>query len=543
MDDDHTLLSRFAKSRDERAFAELVRRHLDLVYGVCLRRTGSRPLAEELVQNVFAALSRKAGSLKPEVLVVGWLHRAAHLESSSAFRTESTRLRKMKNYMDQPSDSDPEPDRFHEISPFLDQALDALPASDRDVILLRFASNLTLQQIGNQLGKSESAAQRHLQRVLEKLAGILRRRGVTTTAAALTLFLGADFAKAAPASLTVAFVCKTAIGSAAVGGFTLIKFITLLSIMKNKAIIIAAVCLLAAGGSAVYISNRSSASSSAATTVAKDLATSSGVAAAKDPVTAMSQELATNSSSRRPRPVSEYPELDEKFGVSQVRLAKSATDGWLKFAVSTNHMNELFTALEGKSGEEDKEETADPLSSVPGLTLTAEQKAKVKAALAKRNAAERAASLVIQARFTKNRTDVMELLLASDAANHGKMSIADYQVVLDGKKELLLAMAGLRPNDDSIQHPFYRSELPSILDQDQLALFEKFLSEQAPATASQPAVGKSYGLYIKKISDGPNKDAPTLEKIDAGLRKINSATDAGLKMAEAIADLIPKDSK
>jgi RNA polymerase sigma factor (sigma-70 family) len=177
MDDDHTLLSRFAKSRDERAFTELVRRHLDLVYGVCLRRTGSRPLAEELVQNVFAALAQKAGSLKPGVSVVGWLHRAAHLESLSAFRSEPTRLRKMKNYMDHPSDSDPQPDRFRELSPFLDQALDSLPASDRDVILLRFASDLTLQQIGSQLGKSESAAQRHLQRVLtqSRICCALRR--------------------------------------------------------------------------------------------------------------------------------------------------------------------------------------------------------------------------------------------------------------------------------------------------------------------------------------------------------------------------------
>ena len=220
MVDDHTLLSRFAKSRDEDAFTELVRRHLNMVYGVCLRRTGSRSLAEELVQNVFASLARKAGLLKPEVLVVGWLDRAAHLESLSASRSEFTRFRKMKSYIAFQSHSDSEPDRYREISPFLDQALDSLPPSDRDVVLLRFASDLTLQQIGNRLGKSESAAQRHLQRVLEKLAVILRRRGVTTSATALTLLLGADFAKAAPASLTVAFVSKTAIASAAAGGFT-----------------------------------------------------------------------------------------------------------------------------------------------------------------------------------------------------------------------------------------------------------------------------------------------------------------------------------
>ncbi len=538
MDDDHTLLSRFAKAKDETAFTELVRRHLDLVYGVCLRRTGSRSLAEELVQNVFASLARKAGSLKPEVLVVGWLHRAAHLESLSAFRSESTRLRKMKNYMDHLSDSHPEPDRFREISPFLDQALDSLPPSDRDVVLLRFASDLTLQQIGQRLGKSESAAQRHLQRVLEKLAIILRRRGVTTSATALAMMLGADFAKAAPASLTVAFVSETAIASAAAGGYTFIKISTLLYIMKNKAIIIASACLLVAGGSAVYVSTRLSASAAA-----KESASGSISSASTNPVTAISQEIVANSSSRRPRPVGEYQELDEKFGVSQVRLAKSATDSWLKTIVSVNQMIELTAAHEGTLrmlGKEVKDQAKDPLSSVPGLTLTAEQKAKINAAHVKRKATEQDAFRVLQARFTKNRTDVMELVLASDAANHGKMSIAEYQAVLDVKKELMLAMAGLDPKDDTIQHPFYRSELSSILDQDQLAVFEKFRNEQASASESEAsdALESILLLGIGNASNGPETDARTLEQIDSDLREVHEAIDSGVKSLEASGGLI-----
>lgn len=63
----------------------------------------------------------------------------------------------------------------------------------------------------------------------------------------------ADFAKAAPASLTVAFVSKSAIASAAATrGISILKITTLLYLMKNKAIIIASVCLLTAGGSALY---------------------------------------------------------------------------------------------------------------------------------------------------------------------------------------------------------------------------------------------------------------------------------------------------
>ena len=448
----------------------------------------------------------------------------------------------MKNYMDFQSDADPEPDRFREISPFLDQALDSLPPSDRDVVLLRFASDLTLQQIGNRLGKSESAAQRHLQRVLEKLAVILRRRGVTTSATALTLMLGADFAKAAPASLTVAFVSKTAIASAAAGGFTLIKLTTLLYIMKNKAIIITSVCLLAAGGSAVYISTRpsASASSSSAVTIAKDLATDSVTAISKDPSTSISEKIAVNSSARRPRPVSEYQDLEAKFGASRVRLVKSATDSFMKMADTIVSIQEFKSAQEGREGKGPRvkfnlgmDGTDDPLSSVPGLILSAEQKTQVEALEARLFTKKMESLSVIQSGLVKSRTNVMELMLSSDAANRGEMSITDFQAVLDHQKELLVSVEAVFPAGDTIQHQMYRSDLPSILDQDQMAVFEKFRSEQA--AAGEQVTDLTLGpLGIRMVSDGPKADAPTLEQIDEDLRKGAKTCAAMLKVIEAV---------
>jgi RNA polymerase sigma factor (sigma-70 family) len=545
MDDDHTLLSRFAKAKDERAFTELVRRHLDMVYGVCLRRTGNRPLAEELVQNVFASLARKAGSLKPEVLVVGWLHRAAHFESLSAFRSESSRLRKMKEFMDFQPQTEPEPNSFREISPFLDQALDALPAPDRDVVLLRFASDLTLQQIGHRLGKSESAAQRHLQRVLDKLAVILRRRGVTTSATALALMLGADFAKAAPASLTVAFVSKTAIASAAASGFSIVKITTILYIMKNKAIIIASVCLLAAGGSVAYISTRPSASlssSSSAAIVTKDSATNTGASSSKDLASTLSEETAKKSASSRSRPVSEYHDLEEKFGASRVRLAKNVTDNFLKMTEGLVKVQELQLSQEAKGDKNDKHinfsyttgsGTGDSLSSVTGLTLSEEQKTKVKAINAKQTAKAIDACRAMQACFRENRTDVMELLLSSDASMRGEMSAGNYQTVLDQKKELLLSMGEMKPDTCAFHSEAYRTELPSILDADQMAVFEKFRSEQTGDAAAGCAQKRSNPLNLRMVADGPNEDAQTLEQVDEEARKMVAIMGGLVKMLDA----------
>ena len=64
MTPDCELLRRYAESRCEEAFAELVRRHLDLVYSAALRQVnGDAHLAQDVTQTVFMHLSRNARRL------------------------------------------------------------------------------------------------------------------------------------------------------------------------------------------------------------------------------------------------------------------------------------------------------------------------------------------------------------------------------------------------------------------------------------------------------------------------------------------------
>ena len=66
MKSDAELLKEYVEVRAEPAFAELVRRHIDLVYSAALRQVGGDAhLARDVAQTVFRDLARKAAALTP----------------------------------------------------------------------------------------------------------------------------------------------------------------------------------------------------------------------------------------------------------------------------------------------------------------------------------------------------------------------------------------------------------------------------------------------------------------------------------------------
>src|SRR5258707_11212135 len=74
---DRQLLECFARERDEEAFRAVVRRHAALVLGVCRRALRNRQDAEDCFQATFMVLARKAGAVRWQESVAGWLHEVA----------------------------------------------------------------------------------------------------------------------------------------------------------------------------------------------------------------------------------------------------------------------------------------------------------------------------------------------------------------------------------------------------------------------------------------------------------------------------------
>ena len=249
MNDDVTLLRRYAEEGSESSFTELVRRHVDLVYGAALRRTGGDPhRAADVAQQVFTTLARDARKLSRHSVLAAWLHTATRNAALNLMVSEQRRKTRESEALAPESitgEANPDWDR---LRPLLDAAIDELPETDRAAVVLRFLERRPFAEIGTALQVSEDAARMRTDRALDKLRSALARRGVTSTAAALGVIVSSQPLISAPTGLVVA-VASQALAAAGAG----LGAATLASFMTTKIIATAALSALVAFGAGAYV--------------------------------------------------------------------------------------------------------------------------------------------------------------------------------------------------------------------------------------------------------------------------------------------------
>lgn len=241
---DGELLSRYSDDKSEEAFAELVRRHVDLVYSAALRQVnGDAHLAQDVAQMVFTELSRKAAQLSHRAVLTGWLYTCAHFCATKAVRTErrrAAREQEVHSMHEIPSAPAPNPEMdWEKVLPVLDHVMIQLTETDREAIIMRYFENRQLADIGERLGLSEDAARKRVDRALEKLRSFLSTRGITTTAS-LAAALSANAVQTAPAGLAAALTTAS-LGATAAGAGTTVTLLKLMTMTKLQIGIIGAV--------------------------------------------------------------------------------------------------------------------------------------------------------------------------------------------------------------------------------------------------------------------------------------------------------------
>jgi RNA polymerase sigma factor (sigma-70 family) len=208
---DRQLLECFARNRDEEAFRALVRRHAALVLGVCRRALGNRHDAEDCFQATFLVLARKAGAVRWQESVAGWLHQVATRLAAEIRVRDARRLRREQTAAAETRPSNRDEVAVRELGAVLDEELHRLPERARLPLLLCYLQGQTRDQAAQLLGLSLRTFERRLQYARDVLRQRLARRGVTLSAGLMAWGLAQETVSAVPADLLAA-TARDAVG-------------------------------------------------------------------------------------------------------------------------------------------------------------------------------------------------------------------------------------------------------------------------------------------------------------------------------------------
>jgi len=243
-DIDQQLLQRYTRDQAEDAFAELVQRHLNLVYSAALRQVQSPQLAKDVSQSVFNDLARSAGQLKKNTVLSAWLYEVARRTSIDVIRQETRRKLREQAYTEMNVIDVATDENWREVLPHLDAAMEELDSVDRAAVLLRFFENKSLQEVGEELGVSDDAARKRVRRAVERLREHLLKRGVAVGLSGLVVLIGANAVQAAPAGLAITISSAVPLTMAT----TAVATKTIAMTILQKAAVAVTACLVAGAG-------------------------------------------------------------------------------------------------------------------------------------------------------------------------------------------------------------------------------------------------------------------------------------------------------
>lgn len=176
---DADLVRRFADTRCNDAFAELVRRYGPMVYGVCRRAVGDHHLTEDAFQAVFVVLARRASHIRPPGAVSGWLFGVARKVAAEA----SMRKRRRREIPTATLPDRPQPVvEADDSAALVEAAIAELPDLLRAAVLACEIEGLSRKCAAARLGIAEGTLSSRLAVARKRLGDRLRPRTVLTVA-------------------------------------------------------------------------------------------------------------------------------------------------------------------------------------------------------------------------------------------------------------------------------------------------------------------------------------------------------------------------
>ena len=152
------------------AVQEIMNTYSGMVYRLAYARTGNKPDADDVYQDVFFKLFRSNPQLDSEEHLKAWLIRTTTHTSVNLLRSAWRRyFQPMPENYDAPDMSFANDDRLSALR----NALIRLPEKQRIVIHLYYYEQLSTEEIAKILGEKSSTVRSHMKRGRERLKSLL----------------------------------------------------------------------------------------------------------------------------------------------------------------------------------------------------------------------------------------------------------------------------------------------------------------------------------------------------------------------------------
>ncbi len=169
MDTPDETLAMAAATGDRSAFAALVTRHYDRIFALGWRLTGSRVEAEDLAQEICAALPHRLRGWRAEARFTTWLYRVVVNAAHDARRRAAVRTKAATGWGDWETARQDAMAEDRAAQEWLMHAMTRLSPELRDTVALVLGEDMTQAEAGTVLGLSEGTIAWRMSEVKKRL--------------------------------------------------------------------------------------------------------------------------------------------------------------------------------------------------------------------------------------------------------------------------------------------------------------------------------------------------------------------------------------
>lgn len=167
-----------AANGDREAFAVLLSRHYDLVFGLAFRLTGLRAEAEDLAQDICCALPAKLRSYRQEARFTTWLYRVTVNAAHDRRRRIAAHTRAADGWGDWEVNRRAGIAEEAEAQDWLSATMRQLAPELRDTVALTLGEGLNQREAAEVLGVSEGTIAWRMSEVKKRLRQLARAEGM-----------------------------------------------------------------------------------------------------------------------------------------------------------------------------------------------------------------------------------------------------------------------------------------------------------------------------------------------------------------------------